>query len=79
MIQMPQLVGLLNAFGGLASAVEAIGLFVSETADEKWYYKTESVSGAYQAKLKKEDGSWSEGKRYVDISNRAERVPCSEP
>eukprot|EP00397_Hematodinium_sp_SG-2012_P001062 GEMP01001063.1.p1 GENE.GEMP01001063.1~~GEMP01001063.1.p1 ORF type:complete len:1098 (+),score=255.21 GEMP01001063.1:348-3641(+) len=28
MIQMPQLVGLLNSFGGLASALEALGLFM---------------------------------------------------
>jgi len=32
MIQMPQLVGLLNAFGGLASAICAIGLFIDPMA-----------------------------------------------
>ena len=33
MTQMPQLVGLLNSFGGLAAALEAIGLYVDEFAE----------------------------------------------
>ncbi|KAF4754402.1 hypothetical protein FOZ62_028105, partial [Perkinsus olseni] len=33
MIQMPQMVGLLNAFGGLASALEALGLFLDPNAE----------------------------------------------
>eukprot|EP01062_Namystynia_karyoxenos_P059179 TRINITY_DN50609_c0_g1_i1.p1 TRINITY_DN50609_c0_g1~~TRINITY_DN50609_c0_g1_i1.p1 ORF type:complete len:1202 (+),score=327.69 TRINITY_DN50609_c0_g1_i1:94-3606(+) len=32
MMQMPQMVGLLNSFGGLASAFSAIGLFLDENA-----------------------------------------------
>ena len=32
MLQMPQMVGLLNAFGGLASALEAVALFVDDDA-----------------------------------------------
>lgn len=30
---MPQMVGLLNAFGGLASALEALGLFLDPNAE----------------------------------------------
>jgi NAD/NADP transhydrogenase beta subunit len=33
MTMMPQMVGLLNSFGGLAAALAAVSLFLSDTAE----------------------------------------------
>ena len=72
MIQMPQMVGLLNAFGGLASAVEAIGLFMDKNADNKAYLEFEGtipvLDGKVTAKYtqKMETGDWDQVGGRVD-------------
>ncbi|CAD7967521.1 unnamed protein product [Amoebophrya sp. A120] len=76
MIQMPQLVGLLNAFGGLASAIEAIGMFADEQAKYKLYVEAEredvpevAVDDMIKANPRLENGTWGRGKKYLVIQS----------
>ncbi|CAD7951945.1 unnamed protein product [Amoebophrya sp. A25] len=73
MIQMPQLVGLLNAFGGLASAVEAIGMFADENAKDKKYieFTRQSPSNYLSMNTRYEDGTWETSKKYSIIQSAA--------
>eukprot|EP00392_Amoebophrya_sp_AT5.2_P010571 g10636.t1 len=80
MIQMPQLVGLLNAFGGLASAVEAIGMFADKQAKFKLYAEgVRDSSDVIQATTRLENGTWgdrvnsidSPGKKYLIVQSAA--------
>ncbi len=67
MIQMPQLVGLLNAFGGLASAVEAVGLFLDKSASEKRYLDWNGERNV----IRTETGNWNDGKKYLSVQSAA--------
>jgi len=64
MMEMPQMVGLLNAFGGLASAVEAIGLFIDEEAGKKKYFDWDydDDKKTWDGKYVEEDGDYDSGK-----------------
>jgi len=72
MIQMPQLVGLLNAFGGLASAVEAIGMFLDKNSGVKLSTEFQvRADGKLEVKETFEDGSWDSGKKYLIVQSAA--------
>ena len=68
----------MNAFGGLASAVEAIGVFADEASKYKRYYKGVESGGVLSATPTLEDGEWDNSSLRPPEKSYSEKFDSSQ-